>query len=74
MKDVTTNLKLITWAESPSYKIGYLRKPQIAKKALLRVRFMLAESACIHHKPPLRDKKQGRKINTTNNVFLKENS
>ena len=64
---------LVTWAESPSYKIGFLRIRQMAR-ALLRVRYMLAESGCIYHKPPLRDKKQGRKINTTNIVFLKENS
>ena len=31
-------------------------------------------SACIHHQPPLRDKKQGQQLNSTNNLFLKENA
>ena len=64
---------LLLLGRSPSYKIGFLRKSQMAKRGVLRVHYMLAESACIRHKPPLRDKKQGRKINTTNNVFLKRN-
>ena len=33
--------------QSPSYKIGFLRKSQMAKRGLLCVRYMLAESGTV---------------------------
>ena len=46
LKEISIQLRLLL-GRSPSYKIGFLRKSQMAKRGLLRVRYVLAESRTV---------------------------